>query len=122
MLAVLKAGGAFAFLDPTHGSERLKVTTKTINVRVLLTTSTHLALFDGLDGELIVIDTALMESLHNQSPGLQTYRNDNVQPHHTSYIIWTSGTTGVGRNLSLVKISESVSCCKPTLSESSNKS
>ncbi|HEV2734193.1 MAG TPA: amino acid adenylation domain-containing protein [Longimicrobiaceae bacterium] len=89
LLGILKAGGAFVPLDPTHPRERLAYVLEDAGIRVLLTLErlrdrvpAHGAEVLSLDG-----DEAWMEAE-------DTGRAEPAGPRNLAYVLYTSGSTG----------------------------
>ncbi|KAF5643094.1 non-ribosomal peptide synthetase [Fusarium sp. NRRL 52700] len=92
MMAVLKAGGAFVPLDPTHPPERIKFLVSNVDAKLIICSSSLKAKFDSLDLPAIPLGKETMSLL---PPVLPNSPSNTVQPHNAAYIIFTSGTTGV---------------------------
>ena len=89
MLAVLKAGAACVFLDPSHPAERNHIIADEVGASILLTSpSTH---FGGLrELSIIEIDEAFIRKLDLESlPVLPI-----VRPEDVAIGLFTSGSTG----------------------------
>ncbi|HEY0601735.1 MAG TPA: condensation domain-containing protein, partial [Herpetosiphonaceae bacterium] len=87
LLAVLKAGGVYAPLDPDYPQERLKLIVDQLQPPVILT---HQQLADKLPpgaGQVLCLDAATWPE--NDEPIVTT-----IQPHNLAYVIFTSGSTG----------------------------
>lgn len=92
MLGVLKAGGAFVPLDPTHPTARLQALVKTVQARIMLCSSNHSEYLKQIVDILIPLsDDSLRElSVHYRGAGpLPGVKSDNA-----AYVIFTSGSTG----------------------------
>ncbi|WP_051541402.1 non-ribosomal peptide synthetase [Caldalkalibacillus mannanilyticus] len=85
--AVLKAGGAYIPIDPTHPEERIRYIMEDANADVLLVQS-HLLDRISFNGEQIVLEDE--KSYHEDSSNL----GEMSSPQHLAYVIYTSGTTG----------------------------
>ncbi|KAI1016035.1 hypothetical protein LB504_009285 [Fusarium proliferatum] len=92
MMAVLKAGGAFVPLDPTHPPDRIKFLVSNVDAKLIICSTSLKAKFDSLDLPAIPLgrDTmSLLPPILPHSPSIA------VRPDNAAYIIFTSGTTGV---------------------------
>ncbi|KAJ5507002.1 hypothetical protein N7527_009145 [Penicillium freii] len=92
VFGVLKAGGAFVFLDHQHPIDRLRQICENVKGRFLLTSTFQLELANAVGPSLIthVVD----EDLLTTSIKLGANFNVSVQPHHPAYAVFTSGSTG----------------------------
>ena len=90
MLGVLKAGGAYAPLDPTHPVDRLAHIVSETEARVVLTTTAYAHLFSVaavcLDQDAVNTDLATRSS-DNRAV-------DRLHERNLAYVIYTSGSTG----------------------------
>ena len=90
MLGVLKAGGAYAPLDPTHPVDRLAHIVSETEARVVLTTTAHAHLFNVatvcLDQDAVNTDLATRSS--------DNVAVDRLHERNLAYVIYTSGSTG----------------------------
>jgi len=91
ILAVLKAGGAFVFLDPVQPTSRLLDIVNGADAEIILTSSENAHLMASLLGSVVVINQTTLSQLplHADEPvsGGATSRS-------AAYVIFTSGTTG----------------------------
>ncbi|KAJ5023966.1 hypothetical protein J3E73DRAFT_393282 [Bipolaris maydis] len=92
ILAVLKAGGAFLLLDPLLRAVRLAMLCSKVHATVAVASrSCHTALH-----ALQVVSTALVLNSESvvQLPLSTCPPHVAVHPHHTVYVVFTSGSTG----------------------------
>ncbi|KAM0346346.1 hypothetical protein ACHAPU_005777 [Fusarium lateritium] len=92
MMAVLKAGGAFVPLDPTHPPERISFLVNNVDAKLVLCSASLEHIFDSLNIPTLTVSqktACSLSSLSTESPCV------SVQPHNAAYIIFTSGTTGL---------------------------
>ncbi|RMI99792.1 hypothetical protein CDV36_015946, partial [Fusarium kuroshium] len=90
MLAVLKAGGAFLPLDPTHPLPRLQSLARKVQAQTILCSPQHQGMLESVAAELIPVDDQLFTQLAE-------YSGDKANCGSWSdgaYMIFTSGTTG----------------------------
>ena len=94
MLAVLKTGGAFVPLDPSHPVERLRGLCESVGAKLVLC-SGHLvqALAGVVDTVLPVDDRAIAESTRPEFED-STISMPTVSSTNVAYVIFTSGSTG----------------------------
>ncbi|KAF5632266.1 non-ribosomal peptide synthetase [Fusarium tjaetaba] len=92
MMAVLKAGGAFVPLDPTHPPDRIKFLVSNVGAKLIICSTSLKTKFDSLDLPAIPLGKETMSLLPSVLPNAP---DNTVQPDNAAYIIFTSGTTGV---------------------------
>jgi amino acid adenylation domain-containing protein len=90
LLGVLKAGGAYLPLDPSHGSARIEYVLEQARVRVLLTGDSLLTSLPRTDAAVICLEPS-WSSLSQESESPLT---SEVGPKNLAYVIYTSGSTG----------------------------
>ncbi|HEY4565460.1 MAG TPA: amino acid adenylation domain-containing protein, partial [Thermoanaerobaculia bacterium] len=90
IVAVLKAGGAYASFDPDYPRERLALAMEDARVPVLLTESRLLDRVPASTTMVICLDRDLerLEGDELRPPAVE------VDPDHLAYVIFTSGSTG----------------------------
>ncbi|PMB44418.1 non-ribosomal peptide synthetase [Fischerella thermalis CCMEE 5201] len=90
LLAILKAGGIYLPLDPTHPKERLAFILKDTQTTVLLTKQHLIEKLPEHEAQVVCLDSDL--DIINQ------YSQDNPvnssQANNLAYVIYTSGSTG----------------------------
>ena len=88
MLGILKAGCAYLPIDPNYPSVRLDFILKDAKADIIVTQSSLAPIFDGLDKDLLLLDTALkMETS-------ALFALPKVNRDANAYIIYTSGSSG----------------------------
>ncbi|MEM7583498.1 MAG: amino acid adenylation domain-containing protein [Acidobacteriota bacterium] len=88
MLAVLKAGGAYLPLDPSHPRERIAYTLEDSRISVLLTDRISRDVVpEALAARVVTVDGELPET-SSERPATR------VGGSHLAYVIYTSGSTG----------------------------
>jgi amino acid adenylation domain-containing protein len=97
VLAVLKAGGAYAPLDPSYPSARLAFMLEDTRAPVLLTTSRLAADLPGGGAEVVCVDARSAEILAESAERLE----DTATPSHLAYVIYTSGSTGTPKGVAM---------------------
>ena len=95
LLAVLKAGAAYAPLDPDYPQDRLSLIVRETATPIVLTQSQHAEKLAGCSAEVVCLD--------REQPMLETFPTANVgklaQLHNLAYVIFTSGSTGVPKGV-----------------------
>ncbi len=90
LLGVLKAGGAYIPLNPTHPVERLAEMLANAQVAVLLTQQSLVESFDKYQADIVCLDSdwQLIAQQAQQNPITE------VTTNNLAYVIYTSGSTG----------------------------
>ncbi|KAJ0424647.1 hypothetical protein BJY00DRAFT_309065 [Aspergillus carlsbadensis] len=91
MLGVLKAGGAFVPLDPTHPTSRLRSLVRSIDGKIMLCSRNRAETLNMLVESLISLDEQLLDSI-SLPPGGDI--KSGVKSNNAAYLIFTSGSTG----------------------------
>lgn len=91
-LAILKAGGAFASLDPTHPEARLRGLVSDLGAKVILCCPKYYDIASKLGGRVFVVDQSTIDKLPEP---WRFVRSPRVAPSNAAYAIFTSGTTGM---------------------------
>lgn len=90
LLAVMKSGGAYLPLDPSHPAERRRDILHDSAAKILIT--------DQDSQDISATDSCAVLSLENESPNIVRYSDANlpvvVRPEDLAYVIYTSGSTG----------------------------
>ncbi|KAF7588050.1 hypothetical protein BBP40_006219 [Aspergillus hancockii] len=95
MVAVMKAGGAFVLLDPSHPLGRLQRICQTTSGRLIVASTSNAALAAELADQVIVVgdgEVALNCTYHSWTPS-------NVTPENALYAVFTSGSTGTPKGV-----------------------
>ncbi|KAL1839671.1 hypothetical protein VTJ49DRAFT_1281 [Mycothermus thermophilus] len=90
VLGVLKAGGAFVFLDPGYPMARLSGIVRQVNASIILASLNQAPLWHGSNVPVMIIDNISIESL----PSTTDEVDSGVKPSNSLYLIFTSGSTG----------------------------
>ncbi|OJJ48580.1 hypothetical protein ASPZODRAFT_1627112 [Penicilliopsis zonata CBS 506.65] len=96
VLAVIKAGGAFCLLDPSHPTTRLAEICQALNAPIILTSEPHVhrtAQLGVPTTSMVVGDTLLQRDPKQQQLEPETL-SSGVTPSNALYAIFTSGSTG----------------------------
>lgn len=99
ILAINKAGAAWAPLDPSHPPERLRQIIRQTNAVVALTSESHSALCSSLMPLIIQVTPSLDQELSHDGSNGQNSPNSGVSPANAAYCLYTSGSTGVPKCL-----------------------
>jgi non-ribosomal peptide synthetase component F len=92
MLGVLKAGGAFVPLDPSHPRSRLQALVRSISATILLCSPQHATSLKTVADSIVPLDGWMVECL---STILDERRAQPlVRSSNAAYLIFTSGSTG----------------------------
>lgn len=90
-MAILKAGAAFAAVDPTYPIVRVKTIVNDLRASVLFTETKYKDRFQGIFSKVIVVDQEMLDSIGG--PQLDA-PSTPVNGNNLSYSIFTSGSTG----------------------------
>ena len=107
MVAILRAGGAFVPLDPSHPEDRLKVIVENTNAEVVVASPETAHLFHGMVPSIVQVSSSMLESLH---PALE-HSTPEVRPDHAAFVLFTSGSTGKPKGI----VQEHASVCTSSL-------
>ncbi|KAL8750734.1 MAG: hypothetical protein Q9199_006878 [Rusavskia elegans] len=90
MVAILRAGGAFVPLDPSHPTDRLKAIIEKAGAKVVVTFPTTAQLFRNISVSLVEVSPSVLESCDaSVNASLSA-----VGPDHAAFVLFTSGSTG----------------------------
>src|SRR5215831_8551467 len=87
-LAVLRAGGGYVGLDPSHSDERLTAQYEDAGIRVLLTHAAMLHRWPRVGCPVVDLDAAL------NSPSAIQRITPSAGPHDVAYVMYSSASTG----------------------------
>ncbi|MET0399319.1 MAG: non-ribosomal peptide synthase/polyketide synthase [Longimicrobiaceae bacterium] len=93
LLGILRAGGAYLPLDPTHPPERLAYMLDDSGASVLLTQSSLAGRFQGFAGEIVALDGTPLPPAPSPARG-EGGNDEAVDAENAAYVIYTSGSTG----------------------------
>nr|AEV21218.1 lysergyl peptide synthetase subunit 1 LPS1 [Periglandula ipomoeae] len=100
MLGIMKAGGAFCALDPSYPVSRLTDMCQTLKIPIVLTTQSNFQQASLLPGTVFVLgDDLYTESAYPgaQQPVFRSY----VSPNDPVYVVFTSGSTGNPKGITM---------------------
>lgn len=89
MMSIVKAGGAFVGLDPSHPVKRLERFISAVDATIVCTNAENSHLFRNVE-KLVIVDQQLVDSL----PDMPGRPCSEVRPSNTACVVFTSGTTG----------------------------
>ncbi|KAJ5546688.1 hypothetical protein N7494_004273 [Penicillium frequentans] len=92
MLGVMKAGGAFVPLDPTHPTSRLQRLIESVKASVALCSQNHAEALRPIVKTLIPLCTETMDRLPVPADGVELA--SGVTSQNAAYVLFTSGSTG----------------------------
>jgi amino acid adenylation domain-containing protein len=95
ILAILKSGGAYVFLDPGYPSERIADTLDDCGAVLLLTQERLLGQIKASSAEILCLDRN-WQKITEQG---QATLSNSVQPSNAAYLIYTSGSTGKAKGV-----------------------
>jgi non-ribosomal peptide synthetase component F len=90
MLAVMKAGGAFVPLDPSHPIPRLRALARSVDAKLLLCSRCHVGLLSTVSDMVLPVD----DDLISQLPVSQSTKIGLAKSSNAAYLMFTSGSTG----------------------------
>lgn len=94
MLAVLKAGGAFVPLDPTHPSDRLRGLCESVGAKLVLCSSKLVQVLAGIVDKVVPVDDTTIAEIAHTEPKKEPESAPTPSSSNAAYVIFTSGSTG----------------------------
>lgn len=107
MVSIMRAGGAFVPLDPSHPENRLRSIVQKCGAKILVTSPKCATLFKDWMECVVEISSPVVESL---KPSLDLSLID-IQPHNAAFVLFTSGSTGDPKGI----VQEHASVCTSSL-------
>lgn len=95
MLAVLKAGGAFVPLDPSHPIARLESLVKEVEAAIIICSTSHSSRLSSAAEHVLCVDAEHMKRMEAENTALN-HRDVATSTNSTNaaYVLFTSGSTG----------------------------
>ncbi|KAI7968919.1 hypothetical protein EIK77_007614 [Talaromyces pinophilus] len=95
MLAVLKAGGAFVPLDPSHPIARLKSLVKEVEANIIICSTSHSSRLSSAAEHVLCVDAEHMERMAAENAILnEGEMSTSINSTNAAYVLFTSGSTG----------------------------
>ncbi|KAF4811106.1 Nonribosomal peptide synthase chyA [Colletotrichum siamense] len=103
MLGVLKAGGAYFFLNPTHPVQYNKILCKPFDIKLAVCSPKHHTLAQSFAPRFVELGSEAgkdleVSSLEDESP-LKEESQETPSPSQVMYATFTSGTTGTPKSI-----------------------
>lgn len=92
MLGVMKAGGAFVPLDPTHPTSRLQHLIDSVKASVVLCSQNRAEALRPIVKALIPVCAETVDRLPDPAEGVDLA--SGVTSQNAAYVLFTSGSTG----------------------------
>ena len=103
MVAILRAGGAFIPLDPSHPKDRLKAIIQKANAKIIVASPDTACLFEDTSAVVISVSPSLIETI----PTSIIFPLPCIRPHNAAFVLFTSGSTGKPKGI----VQEHASVC-----------
>jgi non-ribosomal peptide synthetase component F len=94
MLAVLRAGGAFVPLDPSHPVERLRGLCESVRAKLVLCSSHLVQMLTGVVDTVLPVDDSTLAASPVAEAEESAQDAPAVASTNPAYVIFTSGSTG----------------------------
>ena len=91
MLGIMKAGGAFLPIDPSHPYARRKAFMKEVNTKYLVVSPAQRSASENMARHTVEVSERLLDLSRDENPNAPT---PNLSPGSASYLLFTSGSTG----------------------------
>lgn len=103
MMAVMKSGGVFVPLDPTHPYKRVAGIVHNVGAPLLLCSEKYSDTFSGISAKTLIVSAVSLARLTVSNGLVPT----TLTPRNAIYIMYTSGSTGTPKGC----VIEHVACC-----------
>lgn len=96
MLAIMKAGGAYAALDAANPAQRLQEMVGMVRTHMCLASPELGPTLESAVDEILVVDHTLLSSLSSQAVNRDTrgFAGEDISPWKAAIVVFTSGSTG----------------------------
>ena len=94
MLAVLKAGGAFVPLDPSHPFDRLRGLCDSVGANLVLCSNHLVQGLSGVADKVLPVDESTITEATTAKSADATTSTAMANSTNAAYVIFTSGSTG----------------------------
>lgn len=107
MVAILRAGGAFVPLDPSHPEDRVRAVIEKANASIAVASPDTAPLFHNIPVAVFQVSSTTFES-----PGAALNRSlPLIRPGHAAFVLFTSGSTGKPKGI----VQEHASVCTSSI-------
>lgn len=107
MITILKVGGVFVPLDPSHPKDRLEKIIRKTKASLVIGSPQTSHLFDDMEVQTLVVTRCLLESVNIPV----TPRIVEVRPYNAGFVLFSSGSTGEPKGI----VQEHASICTSSL-------
>ncbi|WP_108802873.1 non-ribosomal peptide synthetase [Aquimarina sp. Aq107] len=96
ILAILKSGCAYVFIDPTYPEGRKQFIVEDANINLILVSSTYMFDMDFYPHSLLTLDIEFSEEDYSIERPKVSLSSENI-----GYVIYTSGSTGIPKGVEI---------------------
>lgn len=94
MFGIMKAGGAFVPLSPSHPRKHLETIVQDVGTKFVLTDAHAAGLFDDIVDRVVVVPSA-----EKPATAVEDCALPSVDPGNIAYVLYTSGSTGIPKGV-----------------------
>lgn len=99
IVAIMKAGGAFMPMDPTHPYEYLQALVEQANAQVVLTSANSVSDCLDIAKHVVPISDSLSCFEDDESEAQSALNQNRATPDNPAYVIFSSGSTGTPKGV-----------------------